>query len=290
MKVAALSRRVARVFLASALSLGCLMPSSGFGHGEAHIRIAALTREIDGGLQNPARLHLQRAELFREDGNWKEATSDYDRALVLGADAEKVNLGRAKVLVASGEVDQARTLLNDLIRSNPQNFEAYLERAQLYKRIGDKKGAIADFQFTVPRHPAPEYQMFLDLAELVGEEQPIEALRVLDLGIKRVGPVIPLQRSAVEIEIAQGKFPEALKRLDGIMDHASRKEEWWTRRAEVLMQVGRTDDARASLKKALIEMDMLPRPIRQATPMITLHSRIQTLLQKLNTQHARLDE
>ena len=57
-------------WLAGVLAVLCLsLPQTARGHGELLIRIGEMTKKIQAATNHLGELHLQRAELYREDQN-----------------------------------------------------------------------------------------------------------------------------------------------------------------------------------------------------------------------------
>ena len=91
------------------------------------------------------------------------------------------------------------------------------------------------------------------------------AIRGLDEGIAQLGPVVTLQLAAVDFEVELGRIDPALDRFDRIAARSARKESWQLRRAVILEQAGRSEEAVDSFEDALVGLRELPES-RQRTP------------------------
>ena len=91
-----------------------------------------------------------------------------------------------------------------------------------------------------------------------------EALRGIDEILARLGPVVTLQLTAIDIEVHRGDMDGALRRIDAAMTTTPRNEGWLELRGDILMCAGRAAEARQAYTAALEAMASLP-PERRAT-------------------------
>ena len=269
----------------AAVVAGIILPCPVFGHGETEIQIAAVTREIETATNNLAELYLRRGELHREHRNWQSAEADYASAEKLSSGSAAVNLCRGMLLFDSGDLNGARATLDKAIQQAPSNGNAWLARARVVLNANDTKSALRDFDeaLKVTADLKPEY--FLDLARaLTKEGMHADAVRVLDCGIKKLGPVLALEGCAIDIELSQNNAARALTRLDALLKHAPRTETWWTLRGEILLRMQRLKEARQSFKSALIAIDALPPRLQQSPSMPQLQTRIRSALTTIKTE------
>ena len=63
-----------------------------------------------------------------------------------------------------------------------------------------------------------------------------EAVRVLEAGVKRLGPIPSLQLKILEVEVSAGRYDSALSRLDAMQRSGPRPEPWMEKRASILAQ------------------------------------------------------
>src|SRR5206468_8109047 len=106
------------------------------------------------------------------------------------------------------------------------------------------------------------------------------ALRSLEEGIKKIGPIVTLQLFAIDLEVKQKRYDAALTRLEQISAQFPRKETWLARRGEILQQAGRDKEARDAFRDALKAISILPAPRRQVPAMLELEKRLQALLEQ----------
>lgn len=262
----------------AALVLALLTPVAGYAHGDVHLRIAAVTEQIAKDPDN-ARLFLERGELHREHQEWKAAEADYDRAAQLDPKLAVVGFCRAKMLADSGQWPAARAKLDGYLAGNPQDAQAFVARARVLVKLGERKSAVADFTrgIELSREPQPEF--FLERAQaLVADGEVNEALRGLDEGVKRLGPIVTFQLAAIDLNVAQKNYEAALARLDTVLSQAARKESWLAKRGDIESLMGRAADARKSYEAAQAALGALPLRFQKNQAMLDLRAHLNAAL------------
>jgi tetratricopeptide (TPR) repeat protein len=243
------------------------------------LRILALTRQIDAATNNPARLYLERGELQREHGEWTAAAADYDRAAQLDPNLPGVDFCRAKLLADSGQLEAARAMFDKALERSPADGECLVGRARVLVKLGQRQAAIADYRrgLVLLRQPRPDY--VLELAQaLTAEGQAGEALRSLDEGIKKLGPLVPLQSYAVDLELERKNPDAALARIESILAQVMRREDWLARRGDILIETCRPAEARKSYEAALAAVGRLPGQLQRGPAMVKLQAHVNAAL------------
>jgi predicted Zn-dependent protease len=248
-----------------------LLPSLAHAHEGLHEQIAAITAKIKRDPRN-ASLYLQRGELHRLHRDWSHAAADYDRAERLQPSLKIVGLARGKMLFESGKLQLAKLTLDRFLTQQPAHYEGLLTRARVLAKLGARTDAANDFTSALAASSAPEPELYLERASvLAADEQRIdEALRGLDEGINKLGPVVTLQLAAIELELRSKNYDGALTRLDQIAAQSERKEAWLVRRGDILKLAGRDEQARAAFNAALVAIESLPAARRQSKTVTAL--------------------
>lgn len=254
-----------------------LLPSFVLAHEGLHEQIQAVTAKIKRDPRN-ASLYLRRGELYRLHREWRRAAADYDRAERLQPDLKIVDLARGKMLFESGRFRPAKVVLDRFLGRQPGQYEGLITRARVFARLGVRSDAIRDFSDALAKAADPD--LYIERAQMTaGDEQGVgEALKGLDEGIKRLGPVVTLQLFAIELELRRHHYDAALVRLDAITSKSERKETWLVRRGEILKLAGRTEEAHAAFNAALVAIDSLPPALRQSRAITTLQLRARSVL------------
>ena len=107
-------------------------------------RIESLQAELE---QNPRSLSFpQLADLYLEKDMVDEAYDVLQKGLHFHPNSVSGMLILTRILKTRNHFPEAEALLNKSIRLAPQNWQAYLMRADLYVRTGKHKAALEDFK------------------------------------------------------------------------------------------------------------------------------------------------
>lgn len=259
------------LLLAGALSAGA--------HGEVHLRLLALTREIQTATNNPARVYLERGELERQHGLQSEAASDYEQAAKLDPDLPGIDLCRGRLMADRGQLEAARAVFDRALQRNAHDGECYIGRGRVLLKLNQRDAAVGDYWRGLAelRDPKPEY--VLELAQVLKEEgKTSEALRALDAGIATLGPILPLQGYALDLELSRKNNDAALVRLETMLARAMRKENWFARRGDIQFEAGKVIEARGSYEAALASVNKLPPRLQQSPAVVKLLAHINARL------------
>lgn len=247
-------------------------------HGDIHVQIERINPKIERAPS--AELYVKRGDLYRLDENYKAALADFQRAEDLDPNLYSVYLGRGRVLFEAGRHGEALPALNHLLDIKPDHPDGRILRARTHAALGDNPSALRDYDHVVGTVPSPSPDCFLERSTvLVKLQRSQDAVRGLDEGISRLGNLQSLQLAALEIQIAQKQYDAALIRIDQTMEPLQRKEQWLTRRGEILQTTGRNDEAKAAYTAAMASITALPQIPRNAKPTRELELRLQTLLE-----------
>ena len=89
-------------------------------------------------------LHIQRGYLKLSQGRYREAASDYEKAIRLQPNSEMARLGLAFVLVEAQQHDEATVLLEQALREDPTNFYAHYLLGDIAMTQGSRPGTPAE--------------------------------------------------------------------------------------------------------------------------------------------------
>jgi tetratricopeptide (TPR) repeat protein len=260
-----------------ALCVGLSLPVH--AHEGLHEQIAAITAKIKRDPKN-ASLYLQRGELHHLHHDWRRASADYDRAERLQPDLTTVALARGKMFADSGQLQRAKLTLDRFLSRQPNHYDGLITRARVLAKLGARMDAAKDFSQALSLSSVPEPELYLERANVVAADvsQLAEALRGLDEGINKLGPLVTLQLAAIDLELRRKNYDGALVRLDQIIAQSQRKESWLVRRGEILKLAGRDEEARAAFNAALTAIESLPPAHRQSRSVTALELRVRSAL------------
>lgn len=260
-------RKAIRITL-HALCVFVLLPAAVFAHAGIYERIADVTKEI---ASEPARadLYIKRGELHRLHRDWPAALADFEKAARLDPSLDRVLLSRGRLGFESGDCSTARSDLDRYIEKHPDDHEARLVRARLFRKLQAWPEAVGEYDRLIGLlpHPAPEYYIERAEAEAAqGDSRVPAALAGLDQGIRKLGPVLSLQEPAIELELRLKNWESALARLDTLARWLA-PERLWRRRGEILSLAGRGDEATDAFRRSLEAVAQMPARRRNAPAM-----------------------
>lgn len=239
-----------------------------FAHEGLHEQVEAVTRAIANEPRN-AVLYLRRGELHRLHGAWQQAARDYERARVLDGDLYAVERAHGQMLVDSGRARDAIAPLQRYVQIAPQDPAGHLALARALMAIGRTSAAIVSFEKALAPRPDPEVALEY-VAALVAHQRCDDALRYLD----SLEPLVTYRLAAIDLELRAGNLANALRRLEAAEEKAVRKEEWMERRGDLLMKMGRADEARAAYRAALDALATLPPERRRSRASVAMERRL----------------
>ena len=261
-------------------------PPAACAHEATDRTIKDLSRQIVEAPRD-ADLYLRRGELYRFRREWSLALLDYNKAEELNSKLHVVALCRGKLFLDMGLPRRARKAVDSFLAEQPSNVRGLVTRAQVQRMLGEHLAAGSDYTRALslirePKKPRPEYYINRARALVAaGDEHVDTAIRGLEEGIRRLGPIITLELCALDIEVGQKRYDAALERLEDITSRAARPGRWLARRGEVLEAAGRNAEARDAYRRALKSVEATPehrRRTRQASKLRTeLHGALRRL-------------
>lgn len=230
--------------------------------------------------------HLEAGRIFQSTGAWDAAIVAFERAGELGADGAVVMIAKGQVYLDAGWPRMAERELTRALAARPEAYGALYDRGRARMALGNAEGAAADFERAVAgiKEPRPE-QIYAWRDALLTLGKRDEALRALDDGMVRLGPIPSLQLAALDLELERGAYPAALARLDALLATSPRNPVWIARRADVLDRLDRTEEACAERSRALAAIESRPAARRGKE----LNSLAETLRQRLATARPQED-
>jgi predicted Zn-dependent protease len=220
--------------------------------------------------------------LHRSHQEWDAAHSDYEFALSLDPNFQIIDFVRGRLFLEANWLFSAKTALDRFLARHPKHIEGLTARARTLVKLGQRLPGVADYTAAITNASEPIPELYIERAQALTEEGGSHldaALKGLDEGIKKLGPLVTLQLYAIDLEIKQGRFAGALTRLDTVSSKSPRQETWLARRGEILRQAGRENEARDAFKASLKAMDKLPPSRRSVPAMVELQRRVQDALQ-----------
>ena len=251
------------------------------GHGDLQERIHDITVKIESG-GGPADLYLKRGELYRLHRDWEKALSDYAEAEKLSDDLPYLAYLRGRLWLERGYPEKAVPYLDSFLERNPRHVDALLVRSRALGKIGRLHEAVSDLDTAISLHSRPTPEYFLERAQLQSRLGDLQgALSGLDEGLGLLGPIVSLADFAIDLEVEAGRYESALARLDSLPLLLRKQPAWVAKRAGILVQADRSEEAVPEYELALQAIDDLPPRRSQARALLALKEQIQDCLANL---------
>jgi predicted Zn-dependent protease len=149
-------------------------------------------------------------------------------------------------------------------------------------KLAHLRSAADDFTQAIQFSPGGNPEFYIERAQAVaalGANHVDEAIRGLDEGIRKMGPLVTFQLPAIDLEVSVKRYDAALARVDSIMAKLTRKESWFVRRADILKKAGREKEAKESYRAALDAINALPPTHRRTRVTLDLEAKIREALE-----------
>lgn len=268
------------LIIAAGLPAWLACAPSACGHGDVHEQIAALTSQLARDPRNPA-LYLKRGELHRVHQDWDAAQADFDAAAALNPQLDSLDYLRGRLYHEAGWDLSAKVALDRYLVRHTNSVEALVIRARTFVKLDQPLAAAEDYACALAAVPEPAPELYIERSRALaaaGAAHLDAAVRCLDDGIRKLGPLVTLELFAIDLEVKRKNFDGALRRVDTVSGRLPRKETWLAKRGEILQQAGRTNEARSAFQSALAAIDALPAARRNVPAMIELRKRVEECL------------
>lgn len=146
-----------------------------------------------------AGFRIELGDLFYSSLKIKEAQEQFDLAQRIDPENNEVRLKQAELqVVAFRQYQKALDLVNEALRSDPNQAQAYFIKGWVYMETGDTSMAISSFRTCVEQDPA-NYKAFMELAQL-------HALRRDPLALEYYNTAIDLRPNEIEAWYGKGMY------------------------------------------------------------------------------------
>jgi Flp pilus assembly protein TadD len=233
-------------------------------------------------------LRLALGTLLQQSGNSKEAVTVYEEVVRRDGTGPKGLLARdrlAGLALSEGRNDEARQLIEQVLRENPHDNDALAMRGQIELARGDLSAAIADFRAVLREQPraaavyrllarayvandqlalaeeqlrkaieiAPaETTLLLELARLqVQSGQAAEAVALLEPAATNAPTDSLLREALVRAYLAKGDFPAAYAGAEALQTQRPEASAGYYLAGLAAQGLNKLDDAQQQLTRAL---------------------------------------
>ena len=256
-----------------------------YGHGDRGEYLSDLDARIESQ-PDSVRLLLERAEVHRRLGHRDEALADLDRVFAISP-----GRSRAHYLIGLNHLDaglfvEAESALRRFLENVPDSASGHIALAQALTGQGRHLDAAQEYDLAIALQPTPVPDHFLARARshrAAGERHLARAVEGLDEGMRIIGPLVTLQKLAIDTELARDNHAGAIIRIDAVLAMIERKETWLVNKATVLASAGRHVEAMDAFRMASDALNSLPGRVQSSPAMVALAKTISHHLNKETT-------
>jgi tetratricopeptide (TPR) repeat protein len=192
---------------------------------------------------------LARAHLANGEPALAEETMR--RAVDANPDDAGVRLDLAQLLIQLGKPEQAKPVIDDLVKQQPTNIDALVAQFKIAAANKDLASAKAASDAIVATNPKLAIGYYLQGVAAETDRRGDDAIRLYSKALEiEPGSTEPLQNLTRAL-VGRNNVPEALKRLDAVAAQFPQSAFAPNLKGEVLLSQKRTADAIAAFKSAI---------------------------------------
>lgn len=218
----------------------------------ADAQLADLRKDLAARRNPPppatAKQFMTRAAKRLDDSDFTGALADADAAIRLAPGAAYAHSLRAFALANAGRVAEATAALDAFVAAHPDDDQALYQRARLRVRVGNRAGALADFDRILAI--APDAEAFVERAKLRDPKDKAawqaDTAAAAKLGLDQAR----LWRVRGEIELRANNYAEASAALNKSAETAPNDVELRDLRRALLIRQGRGAEVLAQMDAA----------------------------------------
>jgi tetratricopeptide (TPR) repeat protein len=157
------------------------------------------------------------------------------------------------LLYRQGDFDAALPYFDRYLKAYPEHWSGLGYRARILRKLGDNRGALADYEALIRLNDALNPGDYIAAARLMANlpgRGVDAALVLLDERVAKRGPVISLQRYAIELETGRGNYAAAIERMALLDQKLRATPQWQVDVAELMLLDGRGEEALSYLAVA----------------------------------------
>ena len=199
----------------------------------------------------------EKGEYLYSKGDIDGAIAAFEKARELKPDAYEVHLNLINMYFKKNQFDRAIEECKILIQLKPNNQEAHVMMANLLRSKGESKKAIEEFQLAM-KLGAKDSSIYSAIGfAYLHDGDLVRAEEFLRKSAAEKGQSVDAFIGLAIIDYKKKDYPSALIDLDRVLIAKPDSAEARKLRGEVLMELGRLDDAEIELKKSIAIMPEL---------------------------------
>jgi len=240
-------------------------------HGDIHERIDALSEDVNHSAGDIEKL-IRRGQLYLESGHSEEALDDFTLALKQDPQRNEIHFYIAQTQLAMKNSDKAFARVNIFLQnadSNAPRARGLLLRGDIYAKEKKLDEAAIDYTQVVAQKKLEalpdDYVRVADTYLAADAKNAALALDWLNRGIEKLGSLAVLEERALNIEISEKRYPDAIARIDRLIEQKNRLYYFYYKKGDIFAMQGDDYNAKKMYAQALEAINTLPAS-RKNTP------------------------
>jgi tetratricopeptide (TPR) repeat protein len=256
------------------LSLLIRFTADTFAHeGLQETAAEAAKNPLNAGLQvKLAQMHLA------DHGDWQSCLVALERASRIDPTLPLDSI-QGEALAKAGKTTEAMSLFQSHLSTHAGDAGIRAKLARLQAKVGDLSAASSSYKLVLEHTTRPEPDLRWEAAQLLSRmNQLADALAILDAA----EPTPILAEQAAQLAAQHQQWDEALRRMDALIDSQTFKEPWLAKRATLLGQAQRNDEALAAWHQLSQRIAAMPPRQRGSNAMTQLSAKCRDAFQRLS--------
>lgn len=253
------------LFILLHLSLGA--------HGDVHLRIESLSRQIE---LNPksADLYYKRGELYFAHEDYRAAIRDFKRSQRNGCN-DAINFALALSYFQCGSLNKSQHYLHGLFYSGKYDGKVYHLMAKLLELRKDYRASAEIYQTIIDSSLYIRPEVYIDLARIYHRQGFFK--QEIDLYLKAIdlkGFLPAFYKPLLELYEEQNLYGDAIQLLGEVIEKMDRKEFLIYQRGLLFRKTGDLSGFRCDMKRAIRVIQELPPHLRNQSSVQNLEQEI----------------
>ncbi|MBI1898187.1 MAG: tetratricopeptide repeat protein [Acidobacteria bacterium] len=189
------------------------------------------------------------AQILVQQGDFGKVSQMAQEVLVYDPFNVPARLLRTRALIGMGETRQARAELGELIKKNPELWDARLQLAAL--DLAERNWKAAEETFRGMYEKTQDSRALMGLTETyVSQQNYDQAQRLLEAEIKRMPERVDYHVALGNVAARAQKYDLAIQQFKAVLEQQPRATDTWIRLGETQRRAGQFEAAVASFSKA----------------------------------------
>ena len=220
-------------------------------------RIEELTQEIEkyGKLSD---LHLERAQLYIQNREFKKAYDDLNKAMILNPELEDSQILLGEVLLEEEQLNASKKLLERLLgvsKDKTIRMRAHFLLGDIYRAMDNQKEALLYYEKVLHTNLSHEQVHYLRLADSYYELGDFRrSINVLKTGMNTMIEKDLLRQKIVDISMEEGNYSLALSVLDEMIEEDKNNTQLYYKRASIFKEQGKLKEMDREIKMAKLTL------------------------------------